>query len=88
MFGCFTSSVQTSCHQLQTFLRSFSTVLFHVSLYVAGNCAGVIALFASEKFLTSVGVHVLLQVTGLCTFVAALIATVMLFSTVGEHVSL
>ena len=45
-------------------------------------------MFASERFLTSVGELVPLQAPSLSTLVAALIAVKGLFFTVGEHVPL
>ena len=63
-------------------------MLFHVSLQSAGLCAGVVALFASKRFLTSVGELVGLQRIGSSTLVIALIAAEGLLTTVGEHVIL
>ena len=41
------------------FLFSFiGSVPFHVSLQMARSCAGIVALFAGERFLASVGEHV------------------------------
>ena len=61
------------------------TVLLHVYFQSARLCGGVFALFASERFLTSLGELVPLQVTCLCTLVTALIAMKGLLSTVSEH---
>ena len=50
------------------------TVLLHVYFQSARLCGGVVALFASERFLTSVSELVPLHVTCLCTLETALIA--------------
>ena len=55
---------------------------------MARMCGGVVALFASKRFLTSVGEPVPIQITSLCTLVIALIATEGPIPTVDEHVSL
>ena len=81
-----------SGYRLQT-LSSFlfaliGAVLFHVSLQSDRSCAGILALFAGKRFLTSVGELVPLQSDSFYTLVVALIAGEGLPSTVGEHVRL
>ena len=76
---------------LQNSCFSFSfvgTVLLCVHFQTARCCAGVVALFASERFLTSVREHVNLKMICSCALVAALLTAVGLFSAVGEHVLL
>ena len=63
-------------------------VFLHVYFQTARLCGGVVALFASERFLTSVAELVRLQGTILFTLVTALIAVKGRLSAVGEHVSL
>ena len=60
-------------------------MLLHVYFQSARLCGGVVALFASERFLTSVSELVPLHVTCLCTLETALIAMKGLLSTVSEH---
>ena len=67
------------------FFSVIGTVLLHVYFESARLCGGVVAPFASERFLTSMGELVPLQVTCLCTLVTALIAMKGLLSTVSEH---
>ena len=66
----------------------FCTVLSHVHLQVLGLFAGIVALLAGKRFLTSVWKHVKVQTIGLTARVAALLTQKGIFSSVFELVPL
>ena len=57
----------------------------HVFLQVTSLCAGVVALFANKRLLSTVNQHVGFQIRSLVACVAALVATVGVLSIVLRH---
>ena len=53
---------------------------------VKSLCAGVVALFATERFFSRMGSHVSFEGTGFCGGVVALFANKGFLSTVNQHV--